>query len=388
MGYFDVPIVVRETSQMKKKILFVVNVDWFFLSHRLPIAIAAQDLGHEVHIACQFTDKGFELHQYGFVLHELPLARSSTSVFKELKTLVAISKLLMRLKPDLIHSVTIKPVLYAGLASRFSNASRVASISGLGFVFIAEGFKANFTRKLISIFYKFALNREKTKVIFQNPDDKALFVKAGIIAEQHSVLVRGSGVDLDKYVVENEPDGKPVVMLLARLLFDKGVMEFVEASKILKVNGVECRMVLVGEVDENPKSVSKTQLQEWVDGGLIEYWGFSSNVSDSYSKANIVVLPSYREGLPKSLIEAAACGRAVVTTDVPGCRDAITPDETGLLVPVKNASALAESIAKLCVEHDLRQQLGAAGRQLAEREFDINSVVRQHITLYQQLLEK
>ena len=372
---------------MTKRLLFVVNVDWFFLSHRLPIALAAQAAGYEVHLACQFTEKGKSVKQHGFVLHELRLERSGTSLFKELKTVFAIRGLVKKVQPDLIHSVTIKPVLYTGLATRFSDIAQVASISGLGFVFISEGFKAYVVRKLVSLFYKVALRRDNTKVIFQNPNDKELFISEGIIKPNQAIIIKGSGVDLNKYEVVDQPDGEPVVMLLARLLVDKGVGEFVDAARLLKFQNISCRMVLVGDIDDNPKSVSITQLKNWVDDGLIEYWGFSENVSETYAKSNIVVLPSYREGLPKSIIEAAACGRAVITTDVPGCRDAITPAVTGLLVPVKDAAALAEAIAKLCVDHDLRHQFGVAGRLLAQTEFDIDSVVNQHLALYQHLLE-
>ena len=374
-------------GEIPAKILFVVNVDWFFLSHRLPIAIAAKAEGYEVHIACQLTEKGSGIHNYGFHIHELPIGRSSASLSQELKTLLAIRKLVKSIKPDVIHSVTIKPVLYTGLVTRFSNVARVASISGLGFIFIAEGFKAAIVRWIIGFVYKLALRRLRTKVIFQNPTDQELFVSSGIIKSNQALLVPGSGVDLDEYHFSPEPDGMPVVMLLARLLVDKGVLEFVEAARILKVQGLECRMVLVGDIDENPKSVSQSQLSSWVEGGVIEHWGYSDHVSDTYAKANIVVLPSYREGLPKSLIEAAACGRAVITTDVPGCRDAITPEVTGLLVQAKDSDSLAYAIAKLSADATLRASFGKAGRELAESEFDVGLVVDKHLTLYQELIE-
>lgn len=372
---------------MKPKLLFVVNVDWFFISHRLPIAIAAQQQGYEVHVACQMTDKGQSLREHGFILHELALDRSGTSVFKELNTFLAIWSVIRRIKPDVLHAITIKPVLYSGIASRFSPVARVASISGLGFVFIAQGFKAAILRKGIGLLYRLALHRDRTKVIFQNPADKQLFVEHKIIDASQPVIIRGSGVDLTKYQVHPEPQQVPVVVLLARLLIDKGVLEFVEAARLLKKQGVACRMVLVGDTDENPQSITASQLQQWVDQQLVEYWGYTSDVNTTYSKSNIVVLPSYREGLPKSLIEAAACGRAVITTDVPGCRDAITPNETGLLVTVKDATQLADAIATLCQNPAMRRQLGDAGRTLAEAQFDIRAVVAHHLTLYHQLLE-
>lgn len=373
---------------MRPKILFVVNVDWFFLSHRLPLALAAQSLGFEVHIACQFTARGQDIKNYNFVLHELTLERSGTSLRTEAKTYLSINSLIKMIKPDLIHAVTIKPVLYSCIASRFKNIGRVASISGLGFIFIAEGVKASLSRFMISFLYKIALKRKHTKVIFQNPTDRDLFIRQGIIPEEDAVIIRGSGVDLSKYQITVEPEGIPVVVLLARLLIDKGVLEFVEAAKKLKLKNVQCRMVLVGDIDENPKSVTMYQIEQWVSDGYIEYWGYTDDVNKTYSQANVVVLPSYREGLPKSLIEAAACGRSVITTDVPGCRDAIVANETGLLVPVKNASALADAIEKLCVDKELRRRFGVAGRHLAENVFDIRAVVQQHIQLYNGLLER
>lgn len=373
---------------MKQKILFVVNVDWFFISHRLPIAIAASDAGYDVHIACQVTSKKAELESHGFTIHELQLDRSGTSLFKEVRTLFSIYHLIKELNPQLIHMVTIKPVLYAGIASRFTKAVRVASISGLGFVFIAEGTKAKILRFFISFLYKLALKRDRTNVIFQNETDKNMFLSQGIINTSATSLIRGSGVNLDNYSVCEEPDGAPVVVLLARLLVDKGVLEFVDAARQLKSKGVNCRMVLVGDTDENPKSVTKQQINSWVADGLIEYWGYTDNVNETYGNCHIAVLPSYREGLPKSLIEAAACGRPVITTDVPGCRDAIKPNETGLLVPVKSSAKLADAIALLCSDADLRLRLGLAGRKLAEQEFDVRSVVATHLNLYHDLLEK
>jgi glycosyltransferase involved in cell wall biosynthesis len=373
---------------MRPKILFVVNVDWFFLSHRLPLALAAQSAGFEVHIACQFTARGQDITNYNFVLHELTLERSGTSLRTEARTFFSINSLIKKIKPDLIHAVTIKPVLYSCIASRFKNIGRVASISGLGFIFIAEGIKASLIRFMVSFLYKIALKRKHTKVIFQNPTDRDLFTRQGIIPDADAVIIRGSGVDLTKYQITDEPEGIPVVVLLARLLVDKGVLEFVEAARELKLKNTHCRMVLVGDIDENPKSVTMHQIEQWVSEGYIEYWGYTEDVNKTYSQANVVVLPSYREGLPKSLIEAAACGRAVITTDVPGCRDAIVANETGLLVPVKNASALADAIEKLCVDKELRRQFGVSGRHLAENVFDIRAVVQQHIQLYNGLLER
>jgi glycosyltransferase involved in cell wall biosynthesis len=368
---------------MTRKLLFVVNVDWFFVSHRLPIALAAMEQGYEVHLACALTDKAEQLKALGIRLHALPLSRSGTSVKSEVKSFYHIYQLIKQVRPDVIHMVTIKPVLYAGIASRLLSVNtRVASISGLGFVFMAHGVKAAILRSLVSKLYRLALHRENTQVIFQNPNDRDLFLKQRIIKSEQVTMIRGSGVSLEQYPVQPEPAGTAVVMLVARLLTDKGVLEFVEAARQLKAKQTQVRMVLVGDTDENPKSVSSSQLEEWTKQGIVEHWGYSTNVAETMAKSHIVVLPSYREGLPKSLIEAAACGRAVITTDVPGCRDAITPQVTGLLIPVKNAQALADAIELLVNNSNKRQQMGLAGRALAEQAFTIENVIQSHLMIY------
>jgi glycosyltransferase involved in cell wall biosynthesis len=371
---------------MTKRLLFLVNVDWFFISHRLPIALAAQKAGYDVHIACSFTDKYDFLQQLGFKLHALDLSRTGMKLMSEIGSFINLFKVLRSVKPDLVHLVTIKPVLYGGIACRILGVrNRVASISGLGYIFIATGLKGTLMRWGISALYRLALQGNNTKVIFQNPDDKQQLININAISSEQVVMIRGSGVDLGLFPFFPEPEGIPVVMLMARLLIDKGVVEFVEAARILKYQGVNCRFVLVGSTDENPKSVSCSLLNTWINEGVVEYWGFSNSPAETYCKANIAVLPSYREGLPKSLIEAAACGRAVITTDVPGCRDAITLGVTGILVPAKDAKSLAAAVSTLCENGQLRKQLGTAGRKLAEDEFDIKNVINAHLTIYQEL---
>lgn len=373
---------------MPKRIFILVNVDWFFISHRLPIAMAAKSKGYEVHIACGFTNYYDYLESLGFVLHPLKLQRSGTSLIGEYNLFRQLKKLIEYVKPDVLHLVTIKPSIYGGLASRKKMqvggkpVKRVVAISGLGYIFTASGIFASLRRVIISSIYRLALNREHTKVIFQNPSDADTFIKRGIIRKEQSVLIRGSGVDLTEYNVVEESKGTPVVAFVARLLLSKGILEFIEAAKISKSKGVNARYVLVGNFDDNPESITEEQLSEWVDEGVVEYWGFSSDVSATIAKTNIMVLPSYREGLPKSLIEAAACGRAVVTTDVPGCRDAIIPNETGLLVPVKDPNALFEAIERLLTDESLRKCLAENGRKWAESVFDINDVIQRHLELY------
>lgn len=369
---------------MKKKLLFIVNVDWFFVSHRLPIALKAQDEGYEIHIACSITSKRQELESHGFNVHDIILNRGEVAVVSELKSLFNIWRVIKKVAPDVMHLVTIKPVIYGGIVSRFRQIKRrVVSISGLGYVFIDQKLKTKILRFFIKNLYRLALNDSNTKVIFQNKNDEELFLKNDIISSCQSVLIRGSGVDLDKFKFTPEPKGKPVVMFLARLLKDKGFDEFCLAASFLKNKNVDVDFVLVGDLDEcNPNSVTRSELKRWVSSGIVQHWGYSSNVNDIISKSHIMVLPSYREGLPKSLIEAAACGRAVVTTDVPGCRDAIEANRTGLLVEVKSVESLTLAIQELLDNSRKRQEFGFSGRKLAESYFDISQVVDKHIELY------
>ncbi|WP_406732470.1 glycosyltransferase family 4 protein [Vibrio scophthalmi] len=366
-----------------KKILFVVNVDWAFISHRLPIALEAIKQGFEVHIACAISERKEFLEGHGLIVHPINISRSGVNPFKELGCVRELFQIIRLVKPDVTHAVTIKPVLYANIIARILKVpKRVSAISGLGYVFIAEGYRSEIFRFFISFLYKIALTNSNS-IIFQNEDDARVLRLLRVVNKDQEVLIRGSGVDLDKFRVTKEPDGTPVVMLLARLLFDKGVLEFVEAARILNKDKVAIRMVLVGEVDfGNPKSVTPEQLTSWVKEGVVEHWGYRKDVAKTISESTIMVLPSYREGLPKSLIEAAACGRAVITTDVPGCRDAIEPNVTGILVPVKSPQDLAQAILFLVKKETLRKELASEGRRLAESAFDVNAVVNRHIEIY------
>ncbi len=368
----------------RKKILFIVNVDWFFVSHRLPIALEAIKQGYEVHIACGITDKRTLLESHGIIIHPLALSRSGVGLLNEFKTLKQLFIVIKTIRPDITHCVTIKPVLYGNIMARILRVPiRVSSISGLGYVFIASGIKAKLFRVFISTLYKLALNGAKT-VIFQNSADRDVLKQLGAVKPNQEVFIRGSGVNLDLYPVIPEPKGKTVAMLVARLLIDKGVNEFAAAAKVLKQNNKDIRMVLVGDIDlANPKSITSAQLNDWVDQNIVEHWGYSNDVAETMAKANMIILPSYREGLPKSLIEAAACGRAVITTDVPGCRDAIEVNKTGLLVPVKSVEPLVDAILKLASDDELRGKLAFQSRETAEQAFDINDVIKKHLEIYE-----
>ncbi|MCT7446753.1 glycosyltransferase family 4 protein [Aliarcobacter skirrowii] len=367
---------------MSKKILFVVNVDWFFISHRLPLALEALKRGYEVHIACGITDKKEYLESLGLIVHPLNLSRSGTGIKGEIKAFCEIYNLVKEINPNIAHFVTIKPVLYGGIASRFlSIHKKVFSISGLGFIFIKQGLKATLVRMLIKTMYKFALGGKNSHVIVQNPDDKEV---VNSIVKVPITLIRGSGVDLSQYEYNEEKNENIKVSMACRLLKDKGVFEYSEASKILKKKYLNVKFELYGDIDiHNPASLTSDDIKKIKEEGFVNVYGFSSDIAKVFSDSNIVVLPSYREGLPKVLIEAAACGRAILTTDVPGCRDAIEPNVTGLLCEVKDTESLASVIEKLILDKDLRNSMGKEGRKLAEQEFDINKVVEKHFEIYE-----
>jgi glycosyltransferase involved in cell wall biosynthesis len=373
------------------RLLILVNDPTFFCSHRLPVALAAQAAGYEVHIATSAGPAVNSIVRAGFTHHVLPLSRSGLNPFKELLSFLMIFWLMLRLRPKLVHLVTIKPVLYGGLAARIARVPCVvAAVSGLGFIFIAHGVKAVVLRWLTGALYRVALGHDNLKVIFQNPDDQASLVKLAHIPGRKVELIRGSGVDLTQYSHTTLPPGLPVVLLAARLLADKGVREFVQAARLLKQRGSSARFCLVGTVDPaNPTSLTDAELSQWASEGVVELWGHRSDMPQVLAAAQVVVLPSYYgEGLPKVLIEAAACGRAVVTTDHPGCRDAVDPGVSGVLVPVRDATALANALEGLINDPVRCLTMGNAGRSLAERAFDVQQVVAAHLRIYQELIGK
>lgn len=373
-----------------KKILFIVNVDWFFLSHRLPIALEAIKEGYEVHIATKITDKLDELERYGLIVHSLELHRSQIGLFSFLYEFKEIFSVIKSITPDIVHLVTIKPVLLGGIAVRIIRVPAVVSaISGLGSVFVSKGLISFLRFKAISLLYRIAFTHNNQLIIFQNTDDQLKLTELAKIPSRKTLLIHGSGVDLSLYLRKPISIQDPIVMFASRLLASKGIREFVDAAKIINKQKNRARFVIVGSPDPmNPESITNKELDLWEDLG-IEIWGYRYDMDKAISSANIMVLPSYYgEGLPKVLIEAAASGRPIITTDHPGCRDSIINGVTGLLVPVGDVNALVKSISSLLNDPNLCNQMGIAGRKLAEEKFDIKQVVTQHMSIYDNLLEK
>ncbi|MGA0585022.1 MAG: glycosyltransferase family 4 protein, partial [Castellaniella sp.] len=341
------------------------------------------------HVASMGGAAVAELEALGFIHHSLPLSRTSMRPWTEARSLWAVWRLFRRVRPDLVHAVTLKSVLYGGIASRLAGVpAYVAAISGLGYVFIQGSGARGALKRLALVLYRLALGHANSRVIFQNASDRDVLVQAGAVRSEQVVMVRGSGVDLDRFAPAPWPDGPVTVAMASRLLRDKGVREFVEAARLSAARGEGLRWRLAGGLDpENPASVTPAELEAWRTEGAIEYVGECADVAGFYAQAHIVTLPSYREGLPKSLIEAAACGRPVVTTDVPGCRDAIEPGVSGVLVTPRDGRALADAVAALARDEGVRTRMGAAGRALAERDFGLDRIVRAHLDVYRDLAQ-
>lgn len=371
------------------KIIYIVNVDWFFISHRLPIALEALRQGYEVYIFAKDTGKMDYLKSLGINIYPINLERGSINPFQSLKLLFDLREKITSIQPDVIHLVTIKPVLIGGLASILAKVpSIVYAISGLGFIFTNTMLKAKILRLGIIPLYRLALSAKNKIVIVQNLDDLRILRQYVSIPESQTVLIPGSGVDLKQFDFQPLPLTNKIVLMACRLLADKGVYEFQKSAQLLKEKYPEVRFVLVGGIDpDNPASLTEQELNEWVQKGDLEWWGYQSNMPEVLSQATVVVLPSYREGMPKVLLEAQALGRPIVTTDVPGCREAIENNKTGFLVTVKDEQSLANAIEKLITNDDLCLEFGHNARLLAEQKFDIKQVVKTHMNIYEKLVQ-
>ena len=373
------------TGSPQGRLLFVINDLGFLISHRLPVAQAALEAGYEVHIAAPMgIASERELAGSGFHLHRLGMHRHKTNPVAELRSFWDLYRTFRKLKPDIAHLVTIKPVLYGGIAARLARVpSIVSAISGLGYIFIGSTLRGRIISVFVKPLYRLALGHRTQSVIFQNDDDRMTIEGLGVDLSDKVEMVQGSGVDLEVFWPAPEPEGPVTVVVPSRLLHDKGIVEFVEAARILKREGSTARFALVGDAPEgNPASVSQEILEAWNTEGVVEFWGFRSDMADVLRQSHIVVLPSYREGFPKALIEAAACGRAVVTTDTPGCRDAIIENKTGRLVPVRDSLALADAMRSLIEDEEIRRKMGIAGREHAVQAFSIEHVTRRHLDIY------
>ena len=371
---------------MKKRsrLLFVVTEDWYFISHRLPLAVAAQAAGFEVAVATREGRHGEVIRSAGIRLIPFALSRRGGNPFAEV---IALWRLYRREKPDLVHHVALKPVMYGALVAWLARVpAQVNAVAGLGWLFTSSSGVVRLVRPVLRRMLGRLLDRPHSLTIVQNPEDRAVLERAGVSATRLR-LIRGAGVDLQVFHPVPPPPQPVCIMLVARMLWDKGVGEFVEAARRLTGAGVNARFVLVGDPDPaNPASVPESTLRRWHGRHGVEWWGRRDDMPAVLQAAHIACLPSYREGLPKSLLEAAACGLPIVTTDAPGCREVVRDGVNGLLVPVRDADALAAALKRLIEDAELRRRMGEASRVRAGEEFSQARVIEATLAVYREVL--
>lgn len=372
-----------------RKIIYLVSEDWYFCSHRLPLGIAAREAGAEVIVATRVNDHRTQIEAPGLRIVPIEMQRSGTNPFTDLATILQIIELYRREKPDLVHHVALKPILYGGYAAKRANVPAVVNaVAGMGFMFISNSLFARTARPLIARAQRALMNRANTRTILQNPDDVEMYTQRIGVSPDRLTVIPGAGVDIDQFTVVPEPFAVPTAVCVSRMLRDKGIHELVAATRLLHAKGVELRVRLVGPTDDNPASIPRATLAEWNREGVVEVVGPSEDIAGEYARAHIAVLPSYREGLPKSLLEAAACGRPMVATDVPGCREVCIDGETGLRVPARTVEPLAAALERLVLDPALRQRLGENARRRAETVFAEKIINAQTLALYEEMLAR
>lgn len=373
------------------ELLYIVNVDWFFLSHWVGSATYAKNRGINITVACEDTGKVADIEQLGFHSIRIPKIRAG-GVFNSLRLFFLLWQAILSSKPDIVHLVTIKPMLLGGVILRFFPKIAVVSyVSGLGYVFTGNRLPQKLLRLFLSPIYKIALGKPNQVIVFENQSDRLKICNLASLDLRRTLLVKGSGIDTVVFHPPKSENPQLTVMMASRLLKDKGILEFLQAAQVLQhryqVQGKTVRFVVVGDLDlENPASLSIAEFQLWKSKNILEFWGFRSDMNLVLQEASVVVLPSYREGFPRVLMEAASCGRAVITTDVPGCRDAVLNKCTAILVPAMDIKALVDAIDLLISDSDLRNRLGRNGRKLALESYDIKYTSIEIFDAYKTLL--
>lgn len=368
------------------RLLYVVTEDWYFLSHRLPMARAAQAAGYQVHVATRLNRGKAAIEAEGFTPHALSWQRGSLSLSHSFSGVMELRRLLRDIKPDILHNIALKPVLLGSVAALGSgNIAVVNSLTGLGTLFIGEARVSGTTRALVRLALQGLLKAKRSKTVVQNPDDRAFVLDLGVAAE-NVVLIPGSGVDAEYFTPLPEPPPPVTAAYVGRMLADKGVFTLIDAMSRLQHKGTKLQLLLAGDCDkENPGSLAPEQLREFANTIGINWLGHVADIRSVWARAHFAVLASRREGLPKSLLEAAACGRAMVATDAPGCREIAIDGETALTVPVDDASALAEAMAKLAGDAALRERFGKRARALVEEKFSADAIGREIVALYNEV---
>jgi glycosyltransferase involved in cell wall biosynthesis len=370
------------------RLLYVVTEDWAFLSHRLPMARAAREAGFEVHVATRVTDKASPIQAERFVLHPIPFARASLSPLATLSTIAALRCVHRDIEPALTHHVALQACVLGMLATLGRPAACVNAFVGLGYSFTSSTGKARAVRTLIGILLRFLLSRPHCVALVQNEDDLAAVAALGV-SKERIALIPGSGVDVKRFTPLAEPDGPPTFGFVGRLLDDKGIRTLIAAQALLRRSVADAQLLIAGTPDPaNPASVTQAEAQSWNSQPGIAWLGHVSDIASFWKRAHIAVLPSRREGMPLSLMEAAACGRAMIASDVPGCRQIVLHRETGLLFPVDDAAALADAMERLAKDPQLRARCAAAARNRVVEKFAADVIGPQTVALYERVLGK
>lgn len=369
------------------RLLLVVNSPTNYLSKRQELAQAAADHGFEVHLATPNHESLPNLADVS--VHSISLNRRSTNPVRELHSLLSFLRTYRSVQPDIVHHFTIKPITYGSIAARILRIPVVVNnFTGLGTAFQGGDSGSSILQRTILKALKFGANRPNVRFVFQNPDDEAFMRKMGITVPNQSTVIRSSGVRIDQYESTDDTANPPLVILPARMLWAKGIEDFVEAAIQLDESGANARFALIGDTDDgNPDTIPREQLEMWDEVTPVEWWGWCDDMNQVYSEASIVCLPSYREGVPQVILEAAASQLPVVATNVPGCRDAVIDGKTGVLVPKNDPTELANALNTLIEDYDLRCQLGRCGRDLVKDEFTRENIVKQTLEVYYDLLE-
>lgn len=369
------------------KVILVANTDWYLFNFRLALASFLQEQGLEVVLISPPGRYAEHLNKSGFRWIPWRVGRATLTPWAEARAFWSLLRIYQREKPDIVHHFTIKPVLYGSLSARLLHIPMlINSITGLGYIFLSQERIARILRRIALFAYRQAFRHPNNRVIFENATDRQVFLENRLVEPELTHLIEGVGVDTDRFIPTPEPPGTPVVVQASRMLWDKGVGTLVEAAKLLRAR-LPVRIALVGEPDPgNPANIDKSRLQEWAREGLVEWWGWQADMPSVYAKSTLVTLPSLGEGVPTALLEAAASERAIVATDVPGCREVVRSGVNGLLIPPKDALALSDALYQLLTDDALRRRMAAAGRQMVLERFTTKKVNHANWDVYQGLL--
>lgn len=376
-------------NNYQERILFVVTEDWYFFSHRMHLAVSAIKNGYKIGVLSKFSVHKNEMENAGIDTFEWNINRSSKNIFKEIKSIISIKNCIESFKPNIIHSVALKPVIYTSIICsliKFNN--RVFALAGLGSIFTSRKIKLKITLVFLRFILRVLLKGEKTILILQNPEDRFSLLQQNIVTEDCIRIIRGAGVDINEYKPFPIPKGVPIIGLPSRMLWSKGIKDFVFCAKLINKDKINARFVLIGNPDvENPDAVPLKNLKEWDNTGVVEWWGFKKNMAEVYNKSTIICLPTtYGEGLPKTLLEAASCGRPIITYDVPGCREIVKNGHNGYLLKPGDLNQLVNKIKSLIVDRNLCYKMGLNGREIVKNNFTEEKIAKQTFSVWKEIL--